>query len=104
MLTEGTTVRFPDARGQETQIVDVLLDTGSFELFVNPVCASSDVPELCASFGSYNSSASQRSVPMNKPFSIRYGSGSASGQYYKDDISLLRECSSPEPIWMQDFD
>lgn len=103
-FTNESTVRFPDARGQGTQVVDVLLDTGSFELFVNPVCATSDVPDLCSSFGSYNSSASRHSVAMKQPFNIRYGGGSASGQYYKDNISLLREFTSTDLVQMQDFD
>ncbi|KXJ89458.1 aspartic peptidase domain-containing protein [Microdochium bolleyi] len=82
-------IRFPDASGGESQVVDVLLDTGSFELFVNPVCSKSDVPDLCDSFGRYNASESSKSKALGSSFSIQYGGGSASGEYYKDSISLI---------------
>lgn len=78
----------------------MLLDTGSFELFVNPDCAKSDVPDLCGSFGRYNASDSPTAEPLGNDFSIRYGGGSASGEYYKDSISLIRKLFnfSPAPI------
>ncbi|KAI2631214.1 aspartic peptidase domain-containing protein [Xylaria nigripes] len=72
-----------------TQVVDVLIDTGSFELWVNPVCSSSNMPELCHAFGYYDPALSRTSRKVgDRGFSITYGSGSVSGDFYKDDVYI----------------
>ncbi|KAI8626202.1 acid protease [Xylariaceae sp. FL1651] len=71
------------------QVVDVLIDTGSFELWVNPNCATSNVPEFCEAFGHYDPSLSSTSKMLSGDgFDITYGSGGASGPYYKDDVYI----------------
>ncbi|KAI0005768.1 acid protease [Xylariaceae sp. FL0662B] len=70
------------------QVVDVLLDTGSFELWVNPDCARSNVPQLCSALGRYDPALSSTSQNLGGDFSIKYGSGGTSGTYYKDDIYI----------------
>lgn len=70
------------------QKVDVLLDTGSFELWVNPDCARSNVPSFCQSFGRYDPTLSSTALGLNQSFDIQYGSGSASGPYYTDDVFI----------------
>ncbi|KAI1763516.1 acid protease [Hypoxylon sp. FL1150] len=70
------------------QTVDVLLDTGSFELWVNPDCASTTVDELCDTFGRYDPGQSPTAKNLNKNFKIQYGQGNASGDYYQDDIYI----------------
>ncbi|KAI1075987.1 aspartic peptidase domain-containing protein [Whalleya microplaca] len=70
------------------QVVDVLLDTGSFELWVNPDCATSNVPELCTALGHYDPSLSSTSRMLGADFAIKYGSGGTSGVYYTDDIYI----------------
>ncbi|KAH9905862.1 acid protease [Xylariomycetidae sp. FL2044] len=72
----------------QPQIVDVLIDTGSFELWVNPDCATSNVPDFCNAFGHYDPSKSSTSQMLSTSFDIKYGSGEASGPYYKDDIFI----------------
>ncbi|KAK7911307.1 eukaryotic aspartyl protease, partial [Apiospora marii] len=72
----------------DPQKVDVLLDTGSFELWVNPDCAKSNVPEFCKGFGQYDPSKSSTSKNLEQGFSIQYGSGSTSGIYYTDDVFI----------------
>jgi len=79
------------AIGADKQVVDVLIDTGSFELWVNPDCKSSNVAEFCNGFGHYNPLTSKTSKKGNQGFSIAYGSGKASGLYYKDDIYISGE-------------
>ncbi|KAI0023971.1 aspartic peptidase domain-containing protein [Xylariomycetidae sp. FL0641] len=74
--------------GGTPQKVDVLIDTGSFELWVDPNCATSNVPDYCQSFGYYDPTKSSTSKALNKPYSIKYGSGSTSGLYYKDDVYI----------------
>ncbi|OTB02013.1 hypothetical protein M426DRAFT_13856 [Hypoxylon sp. CI-4A] len=74
--------------GDNPQTVEVLLDTGSFELWVNPDCASSNVEEYCESFGHYEPDQSPTAQNLNTDFGIQYGQGNASGVYYKDDLFL----------------
>ncbi|KAI1504057.1 aspartic peptidase domain-containing protein [Biscogniauxia marginata] len=74
--------------GRNEQIVDVLIDTGSFELWVNPDCAASNVPDFCDAFGHYDPALSPSAENLNGDFDIQYGSGSASGTYYKDDMYI----------------
>ncbi|KAI1173103.1 aspartic peptidase domain-containing protein [Nemania sp. FL0916] len=83
-LTIGTS-----KNGGKKQVVEVLIDTGSFELWVNPVCEKSNVPDFCQVFGHYDpalSSTSQKITDVG--FNIKYGSGEVAGDYYKDDIYI----------------
>ncbi|KAH8673316.1 aspartic peptidase domain-containing protein [Xylariales sp. PMI_506] len=68
--------------------VEVLLDTGSFELWVNPNCTSSSVPTYCQDFGFYNPIKSTSSHNLGTSFSISYSNGFASGIYYTDTVSI----------------
>ncbi|KAI0429877.1 aspartic peptidase domain-containing protein [Xylaria sp. FL1042] len=81
-LTIGT------SKNGKNQVVDVLIDTGSFELWVNPTCSASNVPEFCEAFGHYDPALSSTSQKVNGQFKIKYGSGQVSGEYYKDDIYI----------------
>ncbi|KAI1136436.1 acid protease [Hypoxylon sp. FL0543] len=74
--------------GPNPQTVSVLLDTGSFELWVNPDCASSNVRDYCEEFGHYDPSLSPTAKSLDTNFDIRYGQGSASGTYFTDDVYL----------------
>ncbi|KAI1844743.1 hypothetical protein JX266_009199 [Neoarthrinium moseri] len=69
----------------------VQLDTGSFELWVNPDCstleATSDI-RFCQAVGSYNPSSSSSSVVSTSTKTLRYGIGSANIQYVTDDITF----------------
>ncbi|KAI1322318.1 aspartic peptidase domain-containing protein [Xylariaceae sp. FL0255] len=71
------------------QVVDVLIDTGSFELWVDPNCTNSNVPQFCQAFGSYDPSLSSTAQAVSGTgFDIAYGSGEAMGPYWKDDITI----------------
>lgn len=72
----------------QPQKVDVLLDTGSFELWVNPDCAKSNEPNFCQTFGQYDPNKSSTAKSLGQPYKIQYGSGSTSGTYYTDDINF----------------
>ena len=73
---------------KKQQKVSVLLDTGSFELWVNPDCDKSNVPKFCRDFGHYDPALSSTSVNVGEPFGIKYGSGNTEGTYYRDDIYI----------------
>ncbi|TGJ76611.1 hypothetical protein E0Z10_g10848 [Xylaria hypoxylon] len=76
------------SKNGKKQVIDVLIDTGSFELWVDPVCSTSNVPEFCEVFGHYDPALSSTSKKIDGGFGIKYGSGEASGDYYMDDIYI----------------
>ncbi|KAI5856795.1 acid protease [Durotheca rogersii] len=77
--------------GTPPQQVYVQLDTGSFELWVNPDCSnlkgSADV-RFCRAVGHYNPSSSSTAKQVAGTKTLRYGIGSALIQYVQDDIAL----------------
>ncbi|KAF5130390.1 Candidapepsin-8 [Metarhizium anisopliae] len=74
------------------QKVFAQLDTGSFELWVNPDCtnlpASAD-NRFCQAVGQYNPLRSSSSKGSNLSTELRYGIGSAQVTYFLDDIALV---------------
>ncbi|KAI1496778.1 aspartic peptidase domain-containing protein [Biscogniauxia marginata] len=79
------------AIGTPPQEVYVQLDTGSFELWVNPDCSnlegSADL-RFCQAVGHYLPQSSSTAVKIAGTKTLRYGIGSASIQYVVDDIGL----------------
>ncbi|KAI0834486.1 acid protease [Hypoxylon sp. FL0890] len=77
--------------GTPAQQVYVQLDTGSFELWVNPDCSdlqgSADV-RFCRAVGHYEPSSSSSATQVAGTKTLRYGIGSAQVQYVTDDIGL----------------
>ncbi|KAI2609172.1 acid protease [Hypoxylon sp. NC1633] len=77
--------------GTPAQQVYVQLDTGSFELWVNPDCSdlqgSADV-KFCQAVGHYEPSSSSSAAQIAGSKTLRYGIGSAQVQYVTDDIGL----------------
>ncbi|KAI0417000.1 aspartic peptidase domain-containing protein [Xylaria grammica] len=77
--------------GTPPQSVFVQLDTGSFELWVNPNCTTLlgafDV-RFCRAVGHYDSSSSSSSIELTEVKTLRYGIGSANIQYVVDNIGL----------------
>ncbi|OIW22783.1 acid protease [Coniochaeta ligniaria NRRL 30616] len=76
--------------GNPAQPVFVQLDTGSFELWVNPQCANLDVNDarFCQTVGQYDTTQSSTSVSLGTSKTLRYGIGSANISYFTDDIAL----------------
>lgn len=76
--------------GNPGQPVLVQLDTGSFELWVNPDCTN--LPDsnaaFCRTVGFYDTTKSSTAVSLGTSKTLRYGIGSANITYFKDDISL----------------
>ncbi|KAI1393179.1 acid protease [Hypoxylon trugodes] len=77
--------------GTPAQQVYVQLDTGSFELWVNPDCSdlqgSADI-RFCRAIGHYEPTDSSSAIQLETTKTLRYGIGSADIQYVTDDIGL----------------
>ncbi|KUJ08226.1 acid protease [Mollisia scopiformis] len=74
--------------GTPPQPIDVLLDTGSSELWVNPTCSSSYNPTVCDELPRYDPALSSTSEDLDGTFDIAYGTGDVSGEYWWDTVSI----------------
>ncbi|KAG6008032.1 hypothetical protein E4U21_005045 [Claviceps maximensis] len=72
--------------GTPPQSVSVNFDTGSAELWINPVCSKSTDPASCQSYGRFN--GSQTYVDTNVTNRIKYGTGFAQLEYGYDYIQI----------------
>ncbi|KJZ71445.1 hypothetical protein HIM_09169 [Hirsutella minnesotensis 3608] len=72
--------------GTPPQAVSVNLDTGSDELWVNPMCNKSTDPTFCQSFGRFN--GSQTFVDVKRNSTIQYGTGFAELEYGYDFVQI----------------
>ena len=64
------------------------LDTGSWEMWVNPNCTAAASKPVCMNNGNYMPNVSTRKTNLGADFDIRYGSGFASGVYWQDWLYL----------------
>lgn len=76
--------------GTPPQTVYAQIDTGSFELWVNPDCSNVDSSDsrFCQAIGVYNPRTSSSSATTDESAMLRYGIGSANVSYFKDNIAL----------------
>ncbi|KAH7041346.1 aspartic peptidase domain-containing protein [Microdochium trichocladiopsis] len=69
----------------------VLLDTGSYELWVNPDCTALNNEldaRFCQALGRYNASASSTSLSLGESKTLQYGIGNATFVYHKDTVGV----------------
>ncbi|VUC34506.1 unnamed protein product [Clonostachys rosea] len=76
--------------GTPSQAIYAQLDTGSFELWVNPTCSglSTSDAKFCEAVGKYKPGSSSTSKSLSKSGKLNYGIGGAEVDYYTDTISL----------------
>jgi hypothetical protein len=79
--------------GTPGESVSVNFDTGSSELWVNPVCSKSYDPTYCATFGRFTGSTTLQNSGHSGQ--IQYGTGYVDFNYVYDHISIGCECCSP---------
>lgn len=79
------------AFGTPPQEALVHLDTGSFELWVNPTCSNLDGAgerAFCVQGGNFNTNLSTTVERLGKVNTLRYGIGAANISYVKDTIGI----------------
>lgn len=78
--------------GNPQQAIQVLVDTGSSELWINPDCATSGPASEQAfclgQVGKYRANNSRTSSTQGEKGRIRYGSGAVNFTYFTDDVGL----------------
>ncbi|KAK0712433.1 aspartic peptidase domain-containing protein, partial [Lasiosphaeria miniovina] len=74
--------------GTPPQKIKVFIDTGSYELWVNPRCNTSADATLCQSYGNYFPNKSNSSSFVGGDFAVTYGTGAVKGSYWSDIMSI----------------
>jgi hypothetical protein len=72
----------------------VFIDTGSYELWVNPRCNTSASESICQSHGNYYPKKSSSSTWVGGKFAVTYGTGAVRGSYWSDVMSIASKCLS----------
>lgn len=82
--------------GTPPQTVYTQLDTGSFELWVNPDCTTVSPSDslFCQRIGHYNSSLSSSAISLGTNQTLHYGIGAANISYFTDVVSLAGSSAS----------
>ncbi|KAK1597105.1 eukaryotic aspartyl protease [Colletotrichum navitas] len=86
--------------GTPPQAVYAQLDTGSFELWVNPDCTVLDASDqrFCQAVGFYDSARSTTAVQMQTTKTLRYGIGAANISYVRDSLALAGSSSTMRQV------
>ncbi|KAH6845822.1 aspartic peptidase domain-containing protein [Chaetomium sp. MPI-CAGE-AT-0009] len=74
--------------GTPPQRIKVFVDTGSYELWVNPRCDTSASESICQSHGNYYPDESSSSMYVGGKFAVTYGTGAVRGSYWSDKMSV----------------
>ncbi|KAE8447304.1 hypothetical protein EG329_010862 [Mollisiaceae sp. DMI_Dod_QoI] len=74
--------------GTPPQSVQVQIDTGSYELWVDPLCSNANTPSYCTTFNVYNPDTSTTASDEGESFDFLYGTGEASGEYLIDEVVI----------------
>lgn len=85
----GTFYSIQISLGTPGQTVSVLLDTGSDELWVNPICVKSNNPGLCQEAGRFTSSSTY--VTFNVQSGKQYPQGYVEYEYGADFVRIGRK-------------
>ncbi|KAK4239590.1 putative aspartic-type endopeptidase [Achaetomium macrosporum] len=86
--------------GTPPQPVFVQLDTGSFELWVNPDCTAVSGADavFCERAGQYDTTKSSTATSLGTTRTLRYGIGSANITYFTDTVTLAGSPTALEGV------
>ena len=94
----GTAYTIQLGIGTPAQPVVVQLDTGSTDLWVNPICSKADgasAQTYCESLPQFDYRASSTFTNLNDSYTLQYGKGEANIEWVTDTVSA--GCKSPVP-------
>jgi hypothetical protein len=74
--------------GTPPQKIKVFIDTGSYELWVNPKCDTSASASICQNHGMYYPDKSKSSSYVGGNFAVTYGTGAVRGSYWSDVMTV----------------
>ncbi|KAF9878022.1 eukaryotic aspartyl protease [Colletotrichum karsti] len=86
--------------GTPPQPVYAQLDTGSFELWVNPDCTvlSASDQRFCEAVGFYDTTRSSTAKALQTSKTLRYGIGAANITYVRDNLALAGSQSTMQQV------
>lgn len=70
----------------------MFIDTGSYELWVNPRCNTSASQTICQNHGAYFPNKSNSSSYVGGNFAVTYGTGAVRGSYWSDVMGIASTC------------
>ena len=88
---DGTSYTIQLGVGSPAQPVEVQLDTGSSDLWVNPNCANAGSQvsiDFCNSLPRFDSTKSTSFVDLGSSYTLVYGGGSATIEWVTDDVTI----------------
>lgn len=74
--------------GTPAQSLTLILDTGSPDTWVNPSCATANVPSDCRSFPQFDPKKSSSLKTTNAEELLVYGIGNATVQYVRETVTI----------------
>ncbi|KAI0155666.1 aspartic peptidase domain-containing protein [Pestalotiopsis sp. NC0098] len=72
--------------GTPRQTITVIVDTGSYELFLNPNCARAADQTYCAAAGHYYPAESSTVKNLSSRYYVSFGTGGYVGSYFSDTL------------------
>ncbi|KAH8203763.1 hypothetical protein TruAng_002056 [Truncatella angustata] len=72
--------------GTPRQTIKVIIDTGSWELYLNPNCARAADQMFCAGSGHYYPTSSSTARNLSSRYYVSFGTGGYVGDYFSDTL------------------
>lgn len=100
-VRSGTSYVIDIEIGTPGQTVTLILDTGSPDLWVNPSCATANIPAECTKWPQFDYTKSTTLKESDFVDVLRYGKGNATIVYVTDTVTIggtsSRSCPPPPP-------